>query len=434
MVDDNKSRSGFVKETDEHGISRLTPSGKDRGKPITRPRVFEEMPTSQQLDEMPLGEFFGVETEGGILPEIPVTPISGTRTYTVRDNGLDQYTLWDILNEIDDNRNRYRNARIVINSNGIRTAFGGTRTFQVPEGVRELSFIDDTSKGFLTQSGSSDRLDIIGHSSCQLSLQAWHMGTSEITGFYRIVFTGQVGVGDDRNEIPSSVRYTIRGVPDVTFDNQIEQHANAQINMIACGIRVVAVGTNIRQRLRGSHNSIISTLNQISADNVRTMTPNMLFSTLITGTNSGQMPSGFFGNNNFQSLIAANPHTLTVGIEHDLCDGTFIRRFSGQITAAANFEHSLNLGVLSATGVGRVIEYGGFWCDGNASTGMHVIGGCQMLATTAAAANPTAIAAGTWSNLVVGGVALYLKTRSTVARSSRLAQDRYEVWIRYTKA
>jgi len=118
-------------------------------------------------------------------------------------------------------------------------------------------------------------------------------------------------------------------------------------------------------------------------------------------------------------VLKDSPHLWEVGKEYTFSDGSFGRRFTGTITAAANTRVQNTLQALSSTTT--IIGQGGQWKSGN--TGF---------------AFPTAIFDGpvastppnTFAGLYNANGFLLLQTICVAARTA----SSYDIWIRYTKA
>lgn len=110
------------------------------------------------------------------------------------------------------------------------------------------------------------------------------------------------------------------------------------------------------------------------------------------------------------SLVLA-PHLWPVNTEVDLGDGSYGWRTTGTITAAAQVQPGVNIGIDMNTR--RTINFGGWWYIGN---GYTQIGSSNTGLSTAEIY---------WATIWMSE----LRSRSNVARTNAP----YDVWVRYTK-
>ena len=126
--------------------------------------------------------------------------------------------------------------------------------------------------------------------------------------------------------------------------------------------------------------------------------------------------------------LATQPHLWpTNGSEVNLGDGTFGRRWTGNIVAAVNVFHHVVLN--NTLGGAIVIDTGGYWFTGNAnSRNINKIYYATTLTTVNASTLPSFL-----SNLAITTSGdLIFSSQSTNARAGT-TNNSYDVWIRYRK-
>jgi hypothetical protein len=117
------------------------------------------------------------------------------------------------------------------------------------------------------------------------------------------------------------------------------------------------------------------------------------------------------------------PHKWEVGTEYDFGDGTFGRRFTGNIAHAAN---SANITNILTVNNARILSYGG-WAQSGVDAARWNIG--------TSAPSTSSFAPMFLSSLSVNNAnsGILFWSISSVARTGT-TNNAYDIWVRYTKA
>jgi len=394
-----------------------------------KPKLFDKIPTD--LTGISEGELiFVTDDPEDFIPEIG-TPITGNIRYEVERIGSDG-NLLDHLADIRKKTLRYVDAHITIDTMGYASSmpYQGTVNFNIPQGVKSITIVNNTNTTGLTQSDRAARLNIIGHSSCVLTINIFHVSNMIITGFKKVHLKGRT----NGTPVTSNwARFEIEGNGLVEISDNFQIDIDAAI--FITDSRILFSGTigNQVQRLRITRCDIIDNVNAFTAANIKALGGwiSVTYSTLVGSPNLiGRWTTA----RNYISDVAPNPQQWNNEgvVEIDFGDGTYGVSESVSVAAAANVEHTYMFTIPGASADSMsIISVDGYF---GTVENRVAFGGFNALTTTGTGdvvATGTNLVNARYSNVFFLGSSLCIKTKLNTART--LPNGQTEYWIRYRK-